>query len=63
MSHIQMKVPQTSSGVRATGATPLQPAPDTAPRNPRQDFAFAVKLFGIAGLVVLAIWLMNSAVS
>jgi hypothetical protein len=41
----------------------LQSAPDTAPRNPRQDFTFAVKLFGVAGLVVLAIWLMNSFVS
>jgi hypothetical protein len=28
----------------------------------RQDFVFAVKLFGIAGLVVLVFWLMNRMV-
>jgi flagellar biogenesis protein FliO len=38
---------------------PLEPNPEPAPRNPRQDFIFAVKLFGIAGLIVLAIWLMD----
>jgi hypothetical protein len=30
--------------------------------TPRQDFVFAVKLFGIAGLVVLAFWWMNRMV-
>lgn len=28
----------------------------------RQDFVFAVKLFGIAGLVVLAFWWLNRIV-
>jgi hypothetical protein len=28
----------------------------------RQDFVFAVKLFGIAGLIVLTIWWLNRIV-
>jgi hypothetical protein len=45
-------------------STPLEPEALYAPKKmtPREQFAFAVKLFAIAGLVVLLIWLADRAV-
>jgi hypothetical protein len=50
------------------GETPTSPAAEAEEGQPRktttsrQDFVFAVKLFVIAGLVVLAFWWLNRIV-
>ncbi len=61
MSNIQLKAAQGGIGNADDSGSTGEHLP--ASSSPRQDFGFAVKLFGIAGLVILVIWLMNRAVS
>lgn len=63
MSSIESKVARGTAGAISNGGSALEPSPGPAPHSPKQDLVFAVKLFGIAGLVVFVIWLMNRAVS
>jgi hypothetical protein len=63
MSNIQTKAARGPAETGGASSTQAEAGPEPKPQSPRQDFGFAVKLFGIAGLVVLAIWLMNRAVS
>lgn len=62
MSSIQTKGASGPAGTGGASSMQAEAGPDPKPQSPRQDFGFAVKLFGIAGLVVLAIWLMDRAV-
>jgi len=63
MTNIQMKAPLAAAGPGGGGSMPQQAGPGQKPQSPRSDLGFAIKLFGIAGLVVFVIWWMNRAVS
>ena len=61
MSSIQTKAARGQTGTDGASMQ-AEAESDPKPQSPRQDFGFAVKLFGIAGLVILVIWLMDRAV-
>ncbi|MEX2301981.1 MAG: hypothetical protein WD733_13655 [Bryobacterales bacterium] len=63
MINIQTKAARGPAGTGGASSTQAEAGPDPKPLSPRQDFGFAVKLFGIAGLIVLVIWLLDRAVS